>query len=243
MKLVPLYDVISTHCRLMCHELKPHVKLWLMLTNPALLAEEISSQFIKIKLRQFEQSDNKSSLLQSCSTTSASSAEPHKPAVPTLLKDSIACLLLVLVNLPTNVNRAIFNSVVQSLFNMVFVQNLIYLCREFDQHERDNWSVTTGNTGNGMRWVNFKDYVANTINSLKRTNLLVVSQNNNSSGSVSSIENVYLQTTIWSLESAKNYVKTKCLHFLKIASLLQYYLYDQEIQFDQFVNYSIFVFR
>ncbi len=230
----------------MCHELKPHVKLWLMLTNPVLLAEEISSQFIKIKIRQFEQSDsNKSSSLSSNSNAAASAsaitAESHKQAVPILLKDPIACLLLVLVNLPTNVNRAIFNSVVQSLFNMVFVQNLIYLCREFDQHERDNWSTTTTTTatlagnGNGTRWLNFKDYVANVINSLKKTNIFLVSPKANSSGVTSSIDH-FVHTTIWSLESAKNYVKTKCLHFLKIASLLQFYFYDQEIQFNQLVN-------
>ena len=34
-----------------------------MLTNPVLLAEEISSQFIKIKLKQFEQNDIKTSQL------------------------------------------------------------------------------------------------------------------------------------------------------------------------------------
>ncbi len=30
---IPLYGVISTHCKLMCHSSKPHVKLWQMLNG------------------------------------------------------------------------------------------------------------------------------------------------------------------------------------------------------------------
>lgn len=32
--LVPLFDVISTRCKQLCNEQKPHVKMWLMLTSP-----------------------------------------------------------------------------------------------------------------------------------------------------------------------------------------------------------------
>ena len=40
------------------------------------------------------------------------------------------------------------------------------------------------------------------------------------------------------MESAKNYVKMKCMHFLKIASLLQYYLYDKEVSFSDLVRFK-----
>jgi hypothetical protein len=257
---LPLFDTISTHCRLMCHELKPHVKLYLMLTNPAQLAEEISSQFIKIKLKQFEQNDIKSTNSRIATTTDLTTSPTppaagatsvtttttisnsnefedvfaktkiHKPSVPILLKDPIACLLLIIVNLPTNVDKIIFKSIVQSLFNMVYIQNLIFLSREFDENERSNWS---NNSGIIIRWNTFKDYVANIINYLKKTTILTGKKNENA---ISSTNSNYIVQTIWSLESAKNYVKLKCLHYLKISSLLQYYLYGEEIDFNQFVS-------
>lgn len=257
---LPLFDTISTHCRLMCHELKPHVKLYLMLTNPAQLAEEISSQFIKIKLKQFEQNDIKSTNSRIATTTDLTTSPTppaagatsvttttttsnefedvfaktkiHKPSVPILLKDPIACLLLIIVNLPTNVDKIIFKSIVQSLFNMVYIQNLIFLSREFDENERSNWS---NNSGIIIRWNTFKDYVANIINYLKKTTILTGKKNENA---ISSTNSNYIVQTIWSLESAKNYVKLKCLHYLKISSLLQYYLYGEEIDFNQFVSIS-----
>lgn len=152
----------------------------------------------------------------------------HQPAVPTLVRDPIACLLLLMVNLPTNVSKSIFNNIVQALFNLVYIQNLIYLCREFDEQERNNWS---NNNTVLIRWNSFKDYVANVINGLKKTNII-----SHKNGPVNT--NTYYVSTIWSLESAKNYVRTKCLHFLKIASLLQYYLYDNEINFTQINSFN-----
>ena len=257
-KIVPLYNLALTQCRIICHnhEVKPHVKLWLLLNNPALLAEVKSSQLIELERRQFEPSDNISSLQESSSCPSSSfiiesiaaesqSTEPHESDVPILLKDPISCLLLMLVNLPYYLKRVEFNCVVQSVFNMTFVQNIIHLCCEFDKHERENWSrsATTAAAAadSSMKWINFKDYVANIITGLRKTNIFVDNQDENSLDSASANE-ISAQTTTWSLEKALNYVKTKCVHFLKTASLLQYYFYDEEIEFDKFVNFFHFFF-
>lgn len=82
---VPLYDVISSHCRLMCQQLKPHINLWLMLTglnctyDSEVTGDECSSSSIKI----------------------AKSKE-----VPVLLRDPVTMLILIMVNQPSNIQKS-----------------------------------------------------------------------------------------------------------------------------------------
>lgn len=90
---VPLYDVISTHCRLMCHELKPHVKLWTMLTGPETVLE------------------GETPLASSEEDNGQKEVKDKTRDVPLLLKDPVASLLLILVNLPTNVRKSKFFSI------------------------------------------------------------------------------------------------------------------------------------
>jgi hypothetical protein len=122
---VSLFDIISTHCRLICNETKPHVKQWIMLTNPQLslikekFFEEIGLKF-EIELNQMQ---------KSC----------EKKNVPLLLRDPLSMLLLLLVNLPLDVEKCIFTHLVSNIVVLVFVQSIIDLCRIFDQNERDTW--------------------------------------------------------------------------------------------------------
>jgi hypothetical protein len=122
--------------------------------------------------------------------------------------------------------------VITTLFNLVFVQSLISLCREFDEKERSIWCAT--NTADTSNWLSFQDYTANMLKAFKNSNVL--------NSQVANLQNKssHLNTT-WTLENAKNYVQTKCMHFLKIASLLQYYLYDQEVAFADMSSFDYLV--
>jgi len=95
--LVPLFDVISTHCRFMCDEQKPHLKQWLMLIDPTLSknANEFLS-LIRVKV-------NKEDKL-----ISPSAQIKQTLNVPVLLKDPISVLLLLVVNLPTTIEKSNF---------------------------------------------------------------------------------------------------------------------------------------
>ena len=107
---VPLYDVIATHCRLMCHELKPHVKLWLSLTKPKLAdtnGETTESQSDTESQKQTDPFASgvfkfKHRLMQG--TPAIESSKINE--VPLLLQDPVALLILILVNLPTNVSKS-----------------------------------------------------------------------------------------------------------------------------------------
>ncbi len=89
--------------------------------------------------------------------------------MPALLRDACASLIVLLVNLPTNIERQIFESVVQAVFNLVFAQNVLALSREFDAEERATWAAyESGQDG----WCGFRDYVGRLIKSFDGSNVL-----------------------------------------------------------------------
>lgn len=190
---MPLMDVVSTHCKLMCHEFKPHVKQWLMLVDPNLYND------VKQVLPKESQLEEKST-------------------VPLLLRDPLALFLLLIVNLPLKLDKSIFTCLVSSVFNLVYVQGIIDLCREFDEEERSIWSDTKSNSSQ------LKDLIRNVLLNSENKNLFVSTQSNRNL-----ILNNYKIKTIWTNESAKNFIEQKCLHFLKITALLKSYMYNQEM--------------
>ncbi len=56
---------------------------------------------------------------------------------------------------------------------MVFIQNLIYLLREFDEEEQDKWSnLSNFNNTDNKQWCTFEDYAAYLIKNFKDSNIL-----------------------------------------------------------------------
>lgn len=176
MCFLPLLDVISTHCRLMCHETKPHAKQWLMLTNPS-MSKNTNKFLFKIGVKS--NIDNTMEFFESESTSHGGSnfsnlKDSHqsilqsrlnnldKLEVPVLLKDPIAVLLLIVVNLPYNFDKssllkikfskfinklniclAEYNVIVSVVFNMVFIQAILDFVKELDAEEKEIWSKNT----------------------------------------------------------------------------------------------------
>ncbi len=142
--------MISSQCRLMCYEAKPHVKQWLMLTNP-MLAKDFNKFMLKSEMRC--STDDLDVLLADNSSGGGGSSKPPLftsinkkfQEVPLLLRDPTALLLLFASNMPSNFDKETFNCIVSSVFNVVFVQAVIDVCKEFDQEERKVW-ISQGET-------------------------------------------------------------------------------------------------
>jgi hypothetical protein len=180
---LPMFDVVSTQCRLMCHEKKTHVKQWLMLVNSVLLRD-----FDIVILGKEE---NRLSLSPMKSAATSSFSVERNQQVPLLLRDPIAILLLTLLNLTlSTLDKEIFNHVISSCFNLVYVQAILDLYKEFDEEERANWSknlneLVSFNLKNNSKKkflispALFKksdskidDYIGYVINSLRKTNFI-----------------------------------------------------------------------
>lgn len=163
----------------MCHEFKSHVKQWLMLINPGLSLD--MSKFLLIAgvrsnaakntddaLDLGEEDKNNNSKLRESKLTAKRPGSNKAEDVPMLLRDPVATLLLIVSNLPLNLDKSLkkkilflffyinfskllslnfgldlFNYVISNVFNLVFVQAVIDLCREFDDDERNTWSNQT----------------------------------------------------------------------------------------------------
>ena len=235
--LVPLMDVVGTHCKLMCHEFKPHVKQWLMLVNSH--KNDDSKQTL----------DNSSKSQEKSSSKEGGGGDdddvPDEKQVPLLLRDPIAVLLLLIVNLPQKCDKSVYTHVIASVFNMVYIQAVLDLCRVFDEEERVIWAspTKTSHSSNDLeRWLTIKDYVSNVINYFQTTptGLKIFEQytSDRDSNESKSSELNYKINTIWTNESARNFVEQKCLHFMKIASLLKSYVYNQEVASSQLNSYD-----
>lgn len=114
---VPLFDVISTHCRLMCHEHKPHVKLWMLLINPAVwkslnsLDTKLNIDDADLSIRQDQvTSTTQTSVIRTSSNGSMLVKEnlENSHDVPLLLRDPISILLLIICNMPINLDKSSF---------------------------------------------------------------------------------------------------------------------------------------
>ena len=246
--------MVSTHTRLMCKETKPHVKLWLQLTQPHVTLDKITRQ-----------TSAPSTATTTTSSTSGArstlSSEEPAPAtttttsgggkdVPLLLRDPIASLLLLVANTyatestatesggaDANAN-ATFNAVVAAVFKMTFVQAVVQLCRRFDADERASWSqehsTASGKHSKGcMSWHSFGCYVANAVHVMSgekkehedaaadAAEEELEEDKPNKTGRQS-----YVMKTIWTPESAKNYVYERMMHFVRVAALLKSYVCD-----------------
>jgi hypothetical protein len=123
---VPLFDVVSTHCRLLIsnsNEKKIHLKLWLMLTNPN-------------KLNDIEQNNsNKTFVLLETSILELYCF--HYRTCPMLLYDPISLLIFLLINLSARVQIGIYRKLINFLFNLVYSQNVLILMSRLDFEQKE----------------------------------------------------------------------------------------------------------
>ncbi len=105
----------------MCYEFKPHVKQWLMLTNPV-LAKDFNKFLSKSSLRcstddpEILLGDNSPSIVQ------YGSINQKFQEVPILLRDPIALMLLIVSNMPSNFEKGKLQI---KFFNLIYINKMI----------------------------------------------------------------------------------------------------------------------
>ena len=118
----------------MCHEVKPHIKLWLMLINPS---EWKSMNAFDPKLN-IDDADREEA--SAATATAATSADTHLKSsslrelsttraqdAPLLLRDPIAMLLLLISNLPVNIDKSILLLLFKRVLSVSYIILLILL--------------------------------------------------------------------------------------------------------------------
>nr|XP_042905267.1 E3 ubiquitin-protein ligase ubr3 isoform X1 [Parasteatoda tepidariorum] len=160
--------------------------------------------------------------------------------VPLLLRDPIALLLQIVLSLPMNFDKAYFKCIVQVLYNFMFIQALVRISCKLNSTQRYEMksialkklkesegqllsptepesSISTEEISTQM---DLQVLLGNIITHLESSCLYL------DDDELKAMESP-LETSIDCLE---NYIQEFSLHFLKVASLLQCHLFDDEIK-------------
>lgn len=127
-------------------------------------------------------------------------------SVPLLLCDSVVLLLDLLLSLPYLIDRNRYQVIVQALFNLTYIQSLFTIVLDMTKNEQEIWSQISENMNSDSK---------NMPNYLRIISLKLLRTNFNSA-----------QTKVHSLESIHQLIRERCSHFIKIAAIVQHYLYQ-----------------
>ncbi|XP_035829845.1 E3 ubiquitin-protein ligase UBR3 isoform X2 [Aplysia californica] len=137
--------------------------------------------------------------------------------VPLLLKDPLSLLVQFVLTLSHAMEPEHLDFLIQMLYNMVYVQALVYLSLKFSSEERDAWR----RKGRQSQVFTMEGLLSLVINWLSRTTLY---EEDSSSCKLPAI-----CQSVWSPQSVEQTVQEFCLPFLRVCSLLKQHLFDTTI--------------
>ncbi|KAF8771573.1 E3 ubiquitin-protein ligase Ubr3 like protein [Argiope bruennichi] len=153
--------------------------------------------------------------------------------VPLFLRDPVAVLLQIILTLPINLDKSYFRCVIQVLYNFILIQSLVQISCRLNSSNRNDLSFRTlqilkdieecpdgeKNEELESKMKDTKTLLGFVIGGLKYSCLYVEDDEMDSSKCISTVENDCLE----------KFVREHCLHFLKIAALLQSHLFEEKI--------------
>ncbi|CAF1166352.1 unnamed protein product [Adineta ricciae] len=148
----------------------------------------------------------------------------QKPPVPLLLTDPIALLLRIVLSLPYLVDKELYQIVVQAVYNLVYVQALFSIVNEMPKYEQQTWnSLTISDKSEN----DVLQYLCVISTKLLQTDFNINTENVRKCDIIS----------IKSHESINATIRDRCIHFLKVAALMQHHLYRPQLEWA--VNHQI----
>ncbi|GIY07185.1 e3 ubiquitin-protein ligase ubr3 [Caerostris darwini] len=203
------------------------------LLNVLYLHSRLLSQTID-KNQQMDYAVNVWSRLTGLLPVNRNSLTSFDVEVPLILRDPIAILLQIILALPTNIDKAYFKCVIQVLYNFLFIQSLVQISCRLNSSNRNELNQTAAQKLKGVvacledgdcqdlesKMKDLKIVLGFVIGRLEFSSLYVEDDEMDSTKSISSIEDVCLE----------QHVREYCLHFLKIAALLQSHLFEENIE-------------
>ncbi|KFM58297.1 E3 ubiquitin-protein ligase UBR3, partial [Stegodyphus mimosarum] len=206
---VPLLHVLSMHSRFLCQSL-PN-KVWTRLTG------QMPSDHYSVAVWDAE--------------------------VPLLFRDCTALLLQIVLTLPLNLEKAYYRCVIQILYNFLYIQAIVQLSCNLTCSQRHTAKRNGMQKSNSRKISENETLEEHSKNIWRKTDedadfndLIVIlgeviSQLEHSSLYYTSDDEIdpAQRSTEWTEESMEKFVRDYCLHFLKIASLLQSHLYEEEV--------------
>jgi len=191
-----------------------------------------------------------------------SSLIPKEHEVPMLLRDPSTILLHLLMQLPMHVDLAYFTCLVQGIFNLVYIQVLCSLCCDFSSTVQDVWEARLREVESSRGDRNqLKFLVGFVVRHLRLTSSTgsEYPRRTTATTATDSEDSIPMEQELSNSPSQKEFVSLAIhesemeltaqqllLPFLRVASLLQHHLYDQELPMisstlDEFLALSKFL--
>ncbi|CAL8073578.1 unnamed protein product [Orchesella dallaii] len=151
---------------------------------------------------------------------------PFDRDVPILLRDPVTTLLHLLMQLPMHVDLAYFTSIVQGIYNLVYVEILCKLSSYMRDTEREYWKAKTSlhSFPNDLNKTFF--LLGTVIRYLDRSSLYL---SDSDLGFMEMDASGREQNRVPDEEHLERQIESYLLPYLRIASLLRHHIYEQEI--------------
>ncbi|XP_077978171.1 E3 ubiquitin-protein ligase UBR3-like [Glandiceps talaboti] len=160
----------------------------------------------------------------------------EKKEVPLLYHDVVAMLLQFVLSLPQPLLKEQFLCIVKSVFSLLYIQALAIISCKFPEGERIAWQE------NGRKWRAEKDVF--TLEGLMSYVITVLSPSWLYLDA-DMLPGIAICQAVWSPLSVESAIQQQCLPFLRVATLLQHYIFKEDIpacqnedmEFEVLVNY------
>uniref|UniRef100_T1JNI2 E3 ubiquitin-protein ligase n=1 Tax=Strigamia maritima TaxID=126957 RepID=T1JNI2_STRMM len=137
--------------------------------------------------------------------------------VPLLLKDIPALLLQLVLILPIHIDKAYYSCMVRVLYNVVYVQILSQLSCRLTEEQRNSWREAR--TKQHLHLTSLPNVLGEIIDTLSLSSLYLPDDDLDRDSKLQQ----------WSLQRIEENVQQLCVPFLRVASLLQHYVYKEEL--------------
>ncbi|KAK2143057.1 hypothetical protein LSH36_882g00050 [Paralvinella palmiformis] len=222
--LLPLYQVLSLHSKMVTP--KPFTSLWSHITF--LCDHDPHAQIIEL----------------------------FRKEVPVLLKDGAALFMELLLSLPVSMEKDVFQCLVSVVYNVIYIQALSYVSCRFAEEERMAWKTRATevdvNSLEGWMSVIIESFSKSHLytdgaDMMSQMPAIEPGESLTSDGLISAThQTVSLRSSrrtphgssyfgsvicqsVWSPQSVESCVQEYCLPFIRVASLLQHHLYDDDL--------------
>lgn len=149
--------------------------------------------------------------------------------VPMLLRDPVTTLLHLLMQLPMHVDVAYFTSIVQGIYNLVYIEILCKLSNSMRESERNYWKTKSGVQPDTTLKSVF--LLGTVIRYLEKSPLYL------SDADLGDMDLENQDSVEPSEDELEHLIQSYLLPFLRIASLLRHHIYEQQLpeihSFDQ----------
>ncbi|XP_070564707.1 E3 ubiquitin-protein ligase UBR3-like [Ptychodera flava] len=159
-----------------------------------------------------------------------------KKEVPLLYHDVTSMLLQFVLSLPQPLPKEHYICIVKTLYSLLYIQSLAIISCRFPEGERIAWQENGNRLKTESHGMTLEGLMSHVITLLSPSWLYL---------DADMLPGIAICQSVWSPQSVENAIQEQCLPFLRIAALLQHFIFQDDLppcqnvdlEFEVLVNY------